>query len=324
MSYQSLTLTMLISAPSDVVAADLQAVADTISRWNFRSGRLMTTPVIVLPIIWSQHSHSVFGTRPQSALNDQLVEAADFGIALFANRLGTPTGSFPSGTAEEIDALHQAGKKVSVLRNTGVPLVSGPEASAERHRLDEYLASLKDRLLWFDYATTTELVGQVENILAAQAGEAAAAKPGAGVDDAELERVLADIREPAPMDPSLGVWPTTVAETTIITSGRGEPRSKRNWYLVLSNETGEPVKNVRFYYDAHNGYNPTDFDLRANHHEAVPHMAPGATVRFPITRAFGLLDQVDCVVKWQYNDAQDETPLAGGTDHETRATVRAI
>ena len=76
----------------------------------------------VVPIVWNQHSYSVFGVRPQEAVNEQLVDVADFGFAMFANRLGTPTGGAPSGTAPEIEGLHVADKHISIVRNTEVPV----------------------------------------------------------------------------------------------------------------------------------------------------------------------------------------------------------
>jgi hypothetical protein len=49
-------------------------------------------------------------------INDQLVDACDMGIALFATRLGTPTRDSVSGTANEIERL-SAGRPVEVLRS---------------------------------------------------------------------------------------------------------------------------------------------------------------------------------------------------------------
>jgi hypothetical protein len=64
---------MLISAPSDLTRENFQIVADTTSRWNFRSCREMSKPVTVAPILRSQHTYSVVGVQPQEAINEQLV-----------------------------------------------------------------------------------------------------------------------------------------------------------------------------------------------------------------------------------------------------------
>jgi hypothetical protein len=62
--YESVTLTRLISAPSDLTRENFQIVADTISRWNFRSCREMSTPVTVVPTLRSQHTYSIAGVQP--------------------------------------------------------------------------------------------------------------------------------------------------------------------------------------------------------------------------------------------------------------------
>jgi hypothetical protein len=45
--------------------------------------------------------HSEFGTYAQDVLNDQIVDDSDAGIVVFTDRLGTPTDSHESGTAEK-------------------------------------------------------------------------------------------------------------------------------------------------------------------------------------------------------------------------------
>ncbi len=106
----------------------------TINRWNVLLGEQFEH--VVIPVSWTQHAASEFGAPPQTILNRQLVDVADLGLAIFWNRLGTPTDDAESGTADEIKRLHEAGKPVSVLRcNRPVP-PSGDHA--ERARLDEY------------------------------------------------------------------------------------------------------------------------------------------------------------------------------------------
>src|SRR5215217_1357582 len=318
---------MLVSAPSDVPAADLQIVADTISRWNFRSGREMSSPVTVVPILWNHHSYSVFGVRPQEALNEQLVDVADFGFAMFANRLGTETGAAPSGTVEEIDRLLTAGKHVSIVRNTAVQIPPGRAATEERLQLEEYLEGLiaQRRGLLFSYTTTEGLAAQLENVVAARAKDAAAQLPTAGVDEAELDRLIDDgHRLSRGRDLSIGVWPTTDYEDKQRLDSKGRPKINRHWYLVLTNKTGQPVKNVRFRYHTEGYDGPSSFDVREQDHEAIPRLAPDQSARFPIMGVMGSIDQVECIVTWQYDDSFAEEPLSDAQDHETRATVRAV
>lgn len=230
MPYESVTLVMLISAPSDVPQDDLQTVTDTISRWNFRSGRDMSAPVTVVPISWSQHSYSVFGVRPQEALNEQLVEVADFGFAMFANRLGTPTGVAPSGTAEEIEALHAADKHVSVVRNTDVPMRPGRAAAEERLRLETYLDDIMNdqRGLVYPYRSPERLASQLENLLHDQAKRAAADVPQARIDVQELDRLLEKIRTPPAFESTIGRGQEPPGEISVVRGRTQRPDSPRS------------------------------------------------------------------------------------------------
>jgi hypothetical protein len=289
----------------------LQTVADTISAWNFRSGRDMSKPVAVLPLSWSNNSYSVFGVRPQEALNEQLVAVADFGVAMFANRLGTPTGVAPSGTAEEIDVLHAAGKHVSILRNTGVPMPTGRDATEERLRLETYLDDLmkNQRGLVDAYTSRDRLVARLENLLTAQAKAAAAQVPSAGIDEQELDRLLENgyrVRGASHSDP--GVWPSTEQEQRPTTDGRGGTRTITDWYLVLGNATGKLVRNVRFRYVTPDGEPDESFHYGDKEEKPVAAMPPDSKVRFRIDLALNGARQSLCVVTWEDDLGEHETP----------------
>ncbi len=60
--------------------------------------------------MWETHAVPTSGVRPQSAINDQLVDRCDILIGMFWTKLGTPTGVAVSGTVEEIDRFVAAGK----------------------------------------------------------------------------------------------------------------------------------------------------------------------------------------------------------------------
>lgn len=324
MPYQSVVLRMLISAPGDVPPHDLQIVADAVSRFNFRTGLDMDRPITVLPVMWSQHSYSVFGVRPQEALNEQLVDLADFGLAMFANRLGTPTGVAPSGTVEEIEGLLAAGKHVSVVRNTGVLQPPGRAAAEQRLALEEHLEESQHRGLLFTYNSGLALAGHIENLLAGQARAVVQDDPS---DEAEreLERLLNDgyvLSQPSKSH--IGVWPSTEAEDRPYTDSRGRMRTRRSWFLVLRNGTGRPVKNVTFRYETNSADTDAPFDLRDQDHEAVPYMADGSTARFPIVQVDQSTNQALCVVTWQYAEQPEASLGNPGETYETRDTVRTV
>jgi hypothetical protein len=264
---------------------------------------MVPTAVTVVPVSWSDHAYSEFGIRPQESLNKQLVDEADLAFAMFADRLGTPTGEADSGTVEEMNVMREAGKHVSIVRSLAPRAIQGADATAEKLRLEEYLSSVKaGRGLVYEYNTGEDLAAQVEHVLSSQA-----------------ERFLQDTAAASSVspssegqdDPSLGVWPTTEVVERPKTDSKGRLSTGRNWYLVLTNATGRPVKNVRYRYEDEDG-NRSSFDLGADEQRSIIEvMAPGATQRFPILATMGSAPSAMCIVTWE-----DE---AG--EQETRATV---
>lgn len=296
MAYPSFTLHMLISAPGDVDQEDMRTVHRAVNRWNFRQGRKMVpSPVTVLPVSWSDHAYSEFGIRPQESLNKQLVEEADLAFAMFADRLGTPTGEADSGTVEEMEVMREAGKHVSMVRSTAPRAVSGQKATEEKLRLETYLDEVKDgRGLVYEYDTREDLASQVEHVLSSQAEL--------------LVRAAGETASGAPGDAAnRGVWPRVEVTERAETDSKGRMKTRRNRYLVLQNRTSGVAKHVRFRYEDAEG-NPEDsFDLRGDDHEPIPLMAPDAEHRFPIAVAMGTAQQAMCVVTWEDDEGEQET-----------------
>lgn len=296
MAYPTLALHLLISAPGDVPIQDMAAIRKTISQWNLNFGRVVG--LTVLPVSWSEHAVAEFGERPQAILNDQVVEEADLAVALFYDRLGTPTGVAESGTAEEIKVLVEAGKSVAVLVNAAprAPL-SGPGLD-ERQRLNAYLEELRKSALVFEYAHEGDLVGHLNNFLSR-----ATAKFQQSVE-------LSKNENPEAPDPSEGVWPRAEVRESVKSDNKGRIRTHRNWSLVLHNTSRGPASNVDFAFE-----NLPENALFRVHREEGPlgTIPPGQEARFPLLLAMESPDAVDCVVTWT-----DAT----GSARETRATVR--
>jgi hypothetical protein len=131
-------LRCLIISPGDV-ADERDHVEKAITRWNEDEGRRVDVVIEVLR--WERHAVPDSGAEPQQILDRQLVEDADFGIAVFWTRLGTPTTNFPSGSAEEIQLLTDAGRRVMVYVRTAVPPESVEPEQYERLRayLDDHV-----------------------------------------------------------------------------------------------------------------------------------------------------------------------------------------
>lgn len=145
---------------AEVPDEDLATVKRTVSQWNWNTGR--PSHLTVVPVSWSEHAVAEFGDRPQEVLNGQLVEDADMALALFADRLGTPTGAAESGTLEEIDRMVEAGKHVSVLVNQAPRSLSGEAAVAEKSRLEAALTGLRQRAIILPYTDQAMLAGPPE------------------------------------------------------------------------------------------------------------------------------------------------------------------
>lgn len=296
MAYPTLALHLLISAPGDVPVQDMAAIRKTISQWNLNLGRVVG--LTVLPVSWTEHAVAEFGDRPQAILNDQIVEEADFAVALFYDRLGTPTGEADSGTAEEIKVLVEAGKSVAVLVNASARPPLGGSALEERKRLTEYLTDLRKTALVFEYANEGDLISHLNNFLSR-----ATAQFQQSVEASKDE-------ETAGSDPSEGVWPRAEVRESVKTDNKGRLKNQRHWSLVLHNTSRGPASDVDFQF----------LDLPENamfrvHREEGPlgTIPPGQEARFPLLLAMGSPDAVDCVVTWTD---------ASGNARETRATVR--
>jgi len=295
-AYPTLALHLLISAPGDVPVQDMATIRKTISQWNLNLGRVVG--LTVLPVSWTEHAIAEFGDRPQAILNNQIVEEADFAVALFYDRLGTPTGEADSGTAEEINVLVEAGKSVAVLVNSSPrPPLSG-SALDERKLLSSYLEELREKALVFEYAHEGDLVGHLNNFLSR-----ATAQFQQSVEASKEE-------EPDRSDPSEGVWPRAEVHESVKTDSKGRVKTQRRWSLVLHNTSRGPASEVNFSIEGL----PDDAYFEVLREEGpLGTIPPGQEARFPILLAMGSPDAVECVVTWTDSS---------GTVRETRATVR--
>ena len=296
MAYPTLALHLLISAPSDIPLGDLTVIRKSISQWNLNLGRHVG--LTVLPVSWTEHASSEFGERPQEILNHQIVEEADLAVALFQDRLGTPTGNAESGTAEEIKVLVEAGKSVAVLVNGAPrPPLSGA-ALDERQRLDTYLNTLRESALVFEYGNDGALMGHLNNFLSRAT--------------AQFQQSVESSKDTQPEgpDPSEGVWPRAEVRENVKTDSKGRVKTQRRWSLVLHNTSRGPASDVNFeFLDL-----PENALFRVDREEGtLGTIPPGQEARFPLLIAMGSPDAVDCVVTW--TDAM-------GNARETRATVR--
>src|ERR1700726_1514001 len=100
MPTRSKVFRIMIGSPSDL-AEERAAATDAINEWSAQHAD--AEGAVLLPVKWETHAIPTSGVRPQTAINDQLVDRCDILIGMFWTKLGTSTGVAASGTVEEID-----------------------------------------------------------------------------------------------------------------------------------------------------------------------------------------------------------------------------
>ncbi|WP_265574928.1 hypothetical protein [Clostridium botulinum] len=100
---------LLLSCPGDVI--DLKKIVkECVDEFNRSYGNTNNIKIEVKH--WSTDSYPQSGGSPQELLNNQFIHKCDACIALFANKFGTPTDRYGSGTEEEIEDMISSGKQV--------------------------------------------------------------------------------------------------------------------------------------------------------------------------------------------------------------------
>jgi hypothetical protein len=107
MPFGSEAFRVMIASPSDMLE-ERQAATEAINEWNAQHAA--DAGIVLLPVKWETHARPQATTRPQRALNEQLLGGCDIMIGMFWTKIGTSTGVAASGTVEEIDRCAAAGK----------------------------------------------------------------------------------------------------------------------------------------------------------------------------------------------------------------------
>ena len=157
MSTQIDTYRCLIISPSDV-AAERAAISAAISDWNAHIGFALNARVEAVG--WETHAVSDVSRPPQEAINRQIVDGCDFGIAVFWSRIGSPTATARSGSIEEMDLLTRRGARVLAYQcNRDIP--QNQLRDTQYVELQATLADLRKHGLLSEFASTESLKGMV-------------------------------------------------------------------------------------------------------------------------------------------------------------------
>lgn len=144
---------VLLSRPGD---ANLYAeiASETIEEINRQHSR--STGIHFHPLDWAKDSYADSGAEPQQLLNRQIVNKADIVLAIFKERMGTPTQRFDSGTEEEIMLALEAGKPVHAYF-WQPPKEFIPADSVQYERLESFKSRISVSLIYATFSDEQEL-----------------------------------------------------------------------------------------------------------------------------------------------------------------------
>lgn len=148
---------VFIASPSDC-AEERSIIPDVLHQWNALHS--FAEAVCLEPVKWETHSAPEMGSEPQSIINKRLLEISDMMIAVFRQRLGTPTSTAESGTAEEIKRFVATGKPTMVYFSKA-PVQYESIDHSEFERLKKFKDWCKSKGLLGEYSSIENLREQL-------------------------------------------------------------------------------------------------------------------------------------------------------------------
>lgn len=161
MSYAAHVFRAMIASPSGL-KEERTAVREAIYGWNADHSADMR--MVLLPSMWETDTHPAFGDDAQTFVNRMVVDKCDLLIGLFGETLGTQTPRAASGTVEEIQRVHDAGKPV-LLYFGNRRIESSSIDPMQLTALHEFKRYCRDRSLYGEFSTVDDLTRKVEKHL---------------------------------------------------------------------------------------------------------------------------------------------------------------
>ncbi|HOD84511.1 MAG: hypothetical protein BWX88_02344 [Planctomycetes bacterium ADurb.Bin126] len=152
MSYGVTVFDVMIATPSDV-HAERAVIREVIHEWNAVHSKPMH--MVLMPVGWDTHSAPAMGERPQGIINRQILRDCDLLVAVFWTRLGTETGTAPSGTVEEIQEHLRAGKP-AMLYFSNTPVKPDSVDSGQYEALCAFKQECKSKGLIDEFSSAEE------------------------------------------------------------------------------------------------------------------------------------------------------------------------
>lgn len=238
-TFQALVVRVLIASPGD--AGDARdRVERTIREWN--AARAVAAGIILEPVRWETHGVPELGVDAQAVLNEQIVDACDIVMAIFDARVGTATARAVSGTVEEIQRAHGAGRPVHVWFSTA-PLPRDVDTD-QLNAVRELQSSLPG--LIGEYADLNDLAYKVRTALDRDVDRLAGAEK---VDFVEVfERGLSDARAVEPGTPN------AVREPLARLRARVTDRGQAGIAVTISNSGRAPAEDLSVKFISESGH----------------------------------------------------------------------
>lgn len=139
------TINVVLCGPSDV-ANEIELAKEAINEWN--QSNFDSQNCGIRAVHWDSDAVPSMRARGQEVINWELIDKADLVVAIFWQRLGTPTGMHDSGTAEEVNRAQARGIEV-MLYFSDIENVRADADPDQRDMLLAYRAkALQSGLPW--------------------------------------------------------------------------------------------------------------------------------------------------------------------------------
>ena len=259
----------MIASPSDV-AKERQLAREVILEWNAIHAK--DRRIVLAPVAWETHASPEMGDRPQAIITKQIARDCDLLIAVFWTRLGTPTGTSPSGTVEEIRE-HVAAGKPALIYFSEEPVRLDSVDEAQYRALKDFRAECQQKGLYESYSSASEfrekLVRQLaQTVIRKFAPGSQEPEPLTVVPSAPRPALSQDSRElllAAADDSNGSVMMLKVMDGPIIRTSRreftegGNVRAIARWRAALEALVREGLVedrsgNGELFYVTHNGF----------------------------------------------------------------------
>lgn len=180
---------IMIASPSDVVD-ERKIIKKAIYRWNEINSK--TRKIVLLVSGWDINAHPDSGTHPQTSLNQQILKEADFIIAVFWNKIGTPTEEYPSGSVEEI-MRHMAEGKKAFIYFSNLPIRRNQIDEEQSKKLDAFKEKIRKQAFYKEFSTLEELKSIINDDIQLISNELES--PSCEADNPTVHHALSDLEK---------------------------------------------------------------------------------------------------------------------------------